>query len=186
MAATLDRVFDEIRAIQIEARAGPSKAPTGVADDHLEDAEGLDGTQGSRRAQDRGLLAVAPGAVRRNDHEAGAPEAVGRLDDELPSAELFDKNGELKSEIAALAPVGDRRMSANPHANGGLLMRELVLPDIADYAIKIENPGAQDAEATSVMAEFLRDLVRESEAQRNFRQLGRRERLLASRWFWYG
>jgi xylulose-5-phosphate/fructose-6-phosphate phosphoketolase len=86
--------------------------------------------------------------------------------------ELFDENGALKPEIAALAPAGERRMSANPHANGGLLMRELDLPDIADYAVKVDDPGAGDAEATAVMAQYLRDVLRNSAARRNFRVFG--------------
>ena len=86
--------------------------------------------------------------------------------------ELFDPNGALRPEIAALAPTGKRRMSANPHANGGLLMRDLDLPDIADYAIKIEKPGEGLAKSTAVMAEYLRDAIRASEASRNFRLFG--------------
>jgi xylulose-5-phosphate/fructose-6-phosphate phosphoketolase len=172
MAATLDRVFDEIRAIQIEARAGRAKHRPAWPMIILKTPKGWTGpkevdglkTEGFWRSHQMPFaeMTTKPGHLKL-------------LEDWMKSYrpdELFDKNGALKSEIAALAPVGDRRMSANPHANGRLLMRELVLPDIADYAIKIENPGAQDAEATSVMAEFLRDLVRESEAQRNFRLFG--------------
>ena len=86
--------------------------------------------------------------------------------------ELFDDNGALRPEIAALAPEGDHRMSANPHANGGILMRELELPPITNYAIKVDKPGKQDAEATAVMAKFLRDVLRASETKRNFRLFG--------------
>src|SRR5207248_11381755 len=83
--------------------------------------------------------------------------------------ELFDDNGALRPEIAALAPEGERRMSANPHANGGLLMRELDLPDIAEYAVKVDQPGGQNAEATAVMAEYLRHLLKNSARRRSFR-----------------
>jgi xylulose-5-phosphate/fructose-6-phosphate phosphoketolase len=86
--------------------------------------------------------------------------------------ELFNEDGVLKSEIASLAPSGPRRMSANPHANGGLLMRELDLPDITDYAVTVTRPGEHDAEATAVMAGYLRDVMRASEALRNFRLFG--------------
>jgi xylulose-5-phosphate/fructose-6-phosphate phosphoketolase len=86
--------------------------------------------------------------------------------------ELFGENGALKAETAALAPSGDRRMSANPHANGGLLMRELELPEIETYAVTVDKPGAGDAEATAVMAEYLRDVMKMSAAKRNFRVFG--------------
>jgi phosphoketolase len=86
--------------------------------------------------------------------------------------DLFDDNGALRPEIAALAPEGDRRMSANPHANGGILMREFELPSITNYAVKVDQPGKQNAEATAVMAEFLRDVLRESQTKRNFRLFG--------------
>ena len=86
--------------------------------------------------------------------------------------ELFDDDGTLRPEIAALAPPGDRRMSANPHANGGLLMRELELPDIADYAVAVDEPGEHDAEATAVMGAYLRDVMQASAGARNFRLFG--------------
>src|SRR6185312_14890752 len=86
--------------------------------------------------------------------------------------ELFDAAGGLKAEIAALAPAGNRRMSANPHANGGLLMRDLDLPNIADYAVKVDHPGKHDAEATAVMGAFLRDVLKASAERRNFRVFG--------------
>jgi xylulose-5-phosphate/fructose-6-phosphate phosphoketolase len=86
--------------------------------------------------------------------------------------ELFDEHGALRPAIAALAPVGELRMSANPHANGGLLMRALDLPDIADYAVTADQPGKSDAEATSVLGEYLRDALRASATRRNFRIFG--------------
>ena len=86
--------------------------------------------------------------------------------------EALFEDGALNAEIAALAPPGTRRMSANPHANGGLLMRELDLPDIARYAVAVERPGKGDAEATRVMGEYLRDVMRASATHRNFRVFG--------------
>jgi len=73
--------------------------------------------------------------------------------------ELFDKSGKLLPELAELAPKGTRRMGANPHANGGLLLRDLRLPDFRDYAVKVPKPGAVDAEATRVQGEFIRDVI---------------------------
>ena len=84
-------------------------------------------------------------------------------------AELFDKTGRLKADLAALAPHGERRMSANPHANGGLLLRDLSLPDFRQYAVAVKQPGAANAEATRVMGTFLRDVMKLNLAGQNFR-----------------
>ena len=84
-------------------------------------------------------------------------------------AELFDKTGRLKPELAALAPTGHRRMSDNPHANGGLLLRDLKMPDFRDYAVKTSAPGAATAEATRVMGRFLRDVMKLNLDSKNFR-----------------
>jgi xylulose-5-phosphate/fructose-6-phosphate phosphoketolase len=73
--------------------------------------------------------------------------------------ELFDRTGRFLPELADLAPTGERRMSANPHANGGLLLHDLRLPDFRDYALKVQKPGAVDGEATRVQGEFIRDVV---------------------------
>jgi xylulose-5-phosphate/fructose-6-phosphate phosphoketolase len=83
--------------------------------------------------------------------------------------ELFDAKGALKAELAALAPKGTRRMSANPHANGGLLLRDLRLPEYRDYAVKVPSPGAKDAESTRVMGTYLRDVMKGNLDARNFR-----------------
>ena len=83
--------------------------------------------------------------------------------------ELFDRNGRLKEEIAELAPKGHRRMSDNPHANGGLLLRDLKMPDFRNYAIKVTKPGAIDAESTRLMGSFLRDVMKLNLDTSNFR-----------------
>jgi xylulose-5-phosphate/fructose-6-phosphate phosphoketolase len=91
------------------------------------------------------------------------PERLAELEAWLRSyrpEELFDDAGALVDELAALPPRGERRMSANPHANGGLLLRELVLPDFRDYAVEVERPGGTVGEATRVLGGFLRDVVR--------------------------
>jgi xylulose-5-phosphate/fructose-6-phosphate phosphoketolase len=74
--------------------------------------------------------------------------------------ELFDPDRQLNPELAALAPAGDRRMGANPHANGGLLLKELVLPDFRDYAVAVPRPGTVTAEATRIAGRFLRDVMK--------------------------
>src|SRR5579875_1940697 len=168
MAATLDSVFDEIRAIQQRAREGGKaerprwpmvvlRSPKGWTCPKTVD--GLK-TEGYWRSHQ-----VPFGEMDR-------PEHVRLLEEWMNSyrpRELFDQDGRLKPEIAALAPAGARRMSANPHANGGLLRRELMLPDYADYAVPVAHPGQHDAESTRVMGAFLRDVIRQN---RNFRVFG--------------
>ena len=86
--------------------------------------------------------------------------------------ELFDQQGKLVPHLAALAPEGDARMSANPHSNGGLLLKELRLPDFRTYAIDVPKPGLVEAEATRVMGQFLRDVLRLNDQAANFRVFG--------------
>jgi xylulose-5-phosphate/fructose-6-phosphate phosphoketolase len=172
MAATLDPVFDDIRAIQHGARNGGGmerpvwpmiilKTPKGWTGP--KEVDGLK-TEGFWRSHQVPFAEMAT-----------KPEHVKLLESWMKSykpEELFDAAGGLRPEIAALAPEGERRMSANPHANGGLLMRELDLPDIADYAVAVKQPGASDAESTAVMAQYLRDVMRGSAERRNFRLFG--------------
>jgi xylulose-5-phosphate/fructose-6-phosphate phosphoketolase len=172
MAATLDAVFDDIRTIQTDARQGQVKdrprwpmiilkTPKGWTGP--KEVDGLK-TEGFWRSHQVPFaeMATKPAHVKLLEHwmKSYRPD------------ELFDDAGALKPEIAALAPAGTRRMSANPHANGGLLMRELELPDITDYAVNVATPGEHDAEATAVMAGYLRDVMRASEVLRNFRLFG--------------
>jgi xylulose-5-phosphate/fructose-6-phosphate phosphoketolase len=86
--------------------------------------------------------------------------------------DLFDDAGRLKPELAELAPEGDRRMSSNPHANGGILLRDLRMPDFRKYAVSVPAPGAVVAEATRILGEFLRDIMKLNSDQRNFRIFG--------------
>ncbi len=103
------------------------------------------------------------------------PEHLQQLSDWLHSyhpEELFDENGALIPELQALAPKGDRRMGANPHANGGLLLRDLRIPDFRDYGVEVPAPGAVEAQDMSVLGGFVRDIVRDNMDQRNFRVFG--------------
>jgi xylulose-5-phosphate/fructose-6-phosphate phosphoketolase len=100
------------------------------------------------------------------------PEHVKILEQWMKSyrpAEVFDANGTFKAELAELAPKGQRRMSANPHANGGLLLKNLRLPDFRDYAVAVTSPGSTMAEATKVQGTYLRDVMKLNLANRNFR-----------------
>ncbi len=159
MAATLDAVLEEIASIQKAARAGDDivcpqwpmiilRSPKGWTGPKTVD--GLK-TEGYWRAHQVPIPDMA------------TPEHVKLLEDWMRSyrpQELFGHDGRLQPEIAALAPEGDRRMSANPHANGGLLRRELVMPDFADYAVTVATPGQADGEATRIMGVFLRDVMK--------------------------
>ena len=100
------------------------------------------------------------------------PEHIRILEQWMKSyqpEELFDAEGRLKPELAELAPKGHRRMSDNPHANGGLLLRDLKMPDFRDYAVKVPSPGAIDAESAREMGKFLRDVMKQNLDSKNFR-----------------
>ncbi|ACB95823.1 phosphoketolase family protein [Beijerinckia indica] len=106
---------------------------------------------------------------------ADKPEHLSLLESWLKSyrpEELFEESGALKPEIASLAPSGERRMSANPQANGGNLPRPLQIPDFTLHAVDVDYPGARTAEATFVMGQFLRDIMRANETNKNFRVFG--------------
>ena len=173
MAATLDRVVDEIERIQSDARA--RAASGGVVERPrwpvivLRTPKGwtcpeeIDG----KRVEDYWRSHQVPmGEMQEN------PAHVKLLEQWMKSyrpEELFDEGGRLRAELAELPPKGERRMSANPHANGGLLLRDLRLPDFRDYAVEVSSPGSADAEATRVMGRFLRDVMKLNMASRNFR-----------------
>ncbi|AMM23571.1 phosphoketolase family protein [Variovorax sp. PAMC 28711] len=108
------------------------------------------------------------------------PEHVAQLEQWMKSyraEELFDANGRLLPELAALAPEGNRRMGMNPHANGGLLLHDLHMPDFRDHAVTVPSPGALQGQDTMVLGKFLADVVRLNQDQRNFRVFGPDETL---------
>lgn len=103
------------------------------------------------------------------------PEHLQQLEAWLMSyrpEELFDEHGALVGELAELSPQGSRRMGANPHANGGVLLRALRLPDFRSYAMEVTKPGTTATEPTRVLGDFLRDVMRLNEQTRNFRVMG--------------
>jgi xylulose-5-phosphate/fructose-6-phosphate phosphoketolase len=170
LAAALDEAADEIQAIQRAAReegkterprwpALVLRTPKGWTGPKEVDGKQVEGTWRSHQV---------PVAGARED---AAHRAV--LEEWLRSyrpAELFDENGTLIPELTELAPSRQRRMSANPHANGGELLRELVLPDFRNYAVEVDAPGKTERETTRVLGAFLRDvIVRNPE---NFRLFG--------------
>ena len=116
----------------------------------------------------------------RSPIRATHPEHLKLLEDWLRSyrpEELFDAQGKLKPELAELAPKGERRMGANPHANGGKLLRDLVMPDFRKYAVKVPSPGSVQAADAHELGVFLRDVAKLNREQRNFRIFGPDETL---------
>src|SRR5439155_4834859 len=103
------------------------------------------------------------------------PEHLAVLEDWMKSyrpEELFDDNGKLIEELSELAPKGERRMGSNPHANGGLLLKDLLMPDFRDYAVPVPKPGTDNAESTKILGTFLRDVMKCNLEQANFRIFG--------------
>ena len=172
MAATLDRATAEIHAIQQRARAGEEKprprwpmivlrSPKGWTGPKRVDGQKTEGYWRSHQVPFAKL--------------AEMPEHLKLLEVWLRSykpEELFDEEGRLQPELAALAPSGTRRMGANPHANGGTLLRNLSMPDFRDFAVELSQPGAATAEATRVMGGFLREVMQRNLSSRNFRVMG--------------
>jgi len=160
MAATLDQAIGEIRAAQQAARASGRatrprwpmivlRSPKGWTGPREMNGHKLEGSWRSHQV---------PFADVQNN-----PANLKMLEDWMRSykaEELFDEDGHLKAELRATAPMGDRRMSANPHANGGLLRRELKLPDIRNYAVQVSSRGTTQHENTKPLGEFLRDVMK--------------------------
>jgi len=169
MAAALDRAVSGIRRIQSDARKkGVTQRPRWPMI-VLRSPKGWTGPKqvDGKKTEDSWRSHQVPLGQM---HEK--PEHVKILEKWLKSyrpEELFDASGRLVPELSSLAPEGARRMGANPHANGGLLLRDLRLPDFREYAVAVKSPGAVDAESTRVMGRFLRDVMKHSLAGRNFR-----------------
>ena len=122
---------------------------------------------------DRRHLPRASGAARRSPQRTSrriSQLLEGWLRSYRPE-ELFDEQGRLKPELAELAPKATRRMGANPHANGGMLLRDLRMPDFRDYAVDVPAPGVRGIGDTHVLGRFLRDVVKLNQEQRNFPHL---------------
>jgi xylulose-5-phosphate/fructose-6-phosphate phosphoketolase len=171
MAEAMDAVFGEIRAIQDAARPGGGGRPNWPMI-VLRSPKGWTGPKevDGRKTEDSWRSHQVPLAEL-----AGNPAHLKLLETWMRSyrpEELFDEAGRLRPEWAALAPEGERRMGANPRANGGLLLKDLRLPDFRDYAVALPAPGAATAEATRVMGQYLRDVMKHNARERNFRVFG--------------
>ncbi|MBY5792163.1 phosphoketolase [Rhizobium leguminosarum bv. viciae] len=173
MAATFDRVFDRIRDIQEEARIGKApdicprwpmivlRSPKGWTGPKEVDGKKVEGFWRSHQ--------VPVSNCRENEgHRKILEDWMRGYDPE----DLFGNDGRLKPELRALAPVGERRMGANPHANGGLLRNELDVPDIRDYAVDIGKRGSAMVQSTEILGHYLRDTMKRNEKAANFRIFG--------------
>jgi xylulose-5-phosphate/fructose-6-phosphate phosphoketolase len=171
MAHTLDTIIADIASIQNDARAGRStgfpmwpmiilRTPKGWTGPKIVDGKPVEGTW---RAHQVPVTDLAK------------PEHLKILEDWMKSYlpnELFDPQGKLVPELRELAPQGNRRMGANPHANGGILLQDLVMPDFREYAVKVLKPGTEIAEATRVLGKLLRDVMKRNMDSKNFRVVG--------------
>ncbi|HEV8606790.1 MAG TPA: phosphoketolase family protein [Tepidisphaeraceae bacterium] len=168
MASTMDRIVEEIG--EIKARKNSERpcwpmivlnTPKGWTGPKVVDGKKVEGTFRSHQ--------VPLSEPSKN------PEHLKQLEDWLRSyrpEELFDETGTLRDELVELAPRGPRRMGANPHANGGLLLKALRMPDFREYGVDVPKPGAASAEDTRVLGKFIRDVIKLNEDQKNFRVFG--------------
>jgi xylulose-5-phosphate/fructose-6-phosphate phosphoketolase len=171
MAHTLDIIIAEIGTIQNDARAGRStglpawpmiilRTPKGWTGPKMVDGKRVEGTWRAHQVPVTDL---------------SKPGRLKILEDWMKSYlpnEVFDEQGKLIPELAELAPHGNRRMGANPHANGGILLKDLVMPDFREYAVKVSKPGTEIAEATRILGQLLRDVMRCNAESKNFRVVG--------------
>lgn len=170
MAATMETCVNQIRDIQQEARRSGQATRPRWPMIILRTPKGWTGPQEVDGHKVEGFWRahqVPMGGMHSN------PDHLRLLEEWMRSyrpEELFDENGTLMPELKAIAPEGDRRMSANPHANGGILRRELKMPNFRDYAIEMSQPGTAEAENTRIMGYFLRDVMRDN--MTNFRVFG--------------
>ncbi|MGB5474187.1 MAG: phosphoketolase family protein, partial [Gammaproteobacteria bacterium] len=169
MAATLDTVVAEIQRTQQDARSKGFterprwpmiilRSPKGWTGPESVDGKPIEGTFRAHQVPVTNFIKE--------------PKHLKILEQWMKSyrpEELFDEHGRLLAELAELAPKGERRMGANPHANGGKLMRDLRMPDFRDYAVKVPAPGEVKAEATRAQGEFMRDVMKLNAEARNFR-----------------
>ena len=177
MAAVLEEVIEEVQKIQINARKNKEsirprwpmivlRSPKGWTGPKNVDGLQIEGTFRSHQVP---LLV-----------DGKHPDHVELLENWMRSyrpEELFDENGKFISKLAELSPKGNRRMGANPHSNGGVLLRDLQMPDFYDYAVNVPSPGIVEAKNTSILGEFLRDVIKLNADQRNFRIFGPDETL---------
>jgi xylulose-5-phosphate/fructose-6-phosphate phosphoketolase len=171
MAGTLDAVLAEIHSVQRDAREhGFTKRPLWPMI-VMRTPKGWTGPKFIDGVQIEGTFRAHQVPIA-NMEKPGHLQALETWMRSYRPEELFDEQGKLMPELAELAPQGDRRMGANPHANGGLLMKELVMPDFRDYAVEVKAPGGSMAESTRATGVLLRDILKYNLASSNFRIMG--------------
>jgi xylulose-5-phosphate/fructose-6-phosphate phosphoketolase len=169
MAGVLDRVVGDIREIQSDARSNDDSSRKRWPMIVLVSPKGWTGPVAVDGLHVEGTFRAHQVPLPVDEEH---PQHVKQLESWMKSyrpEELFDAQGRLLAELAELAPRGERRMGSNPHANGGLLLRDLRVPDFRDYAVAVPSPGAAEAADTHVLGSFLRDVIRLNQEQRNFR-----------------
>lgn len=172
MARITDRIIREIKSIQGDARKNGFKALPQWPMIILRTPKGWTGpkmVEGKKNEDTWRSHQVPFTGFKEN------PALVKELEKWMKSYkpdELFDKNGHFKSEFEELAPIGKRRMSANPHANGGTLLHDLVMPDFKNYELMMDKPGTKVGESTRVLSKFLRDVIKLNKDAKNFRIMG--------------
>ena len=177
MATALDDAIEQIRKIQNDARAtGKAERPRWPMI-VLKSPKGWTGPKEVDGLQIEGTFRAHQVPITDPRTHPGHLALIDTWLKSYRAEELFDDQGRLMPELAELAPVGTRRMGANPHANGGLLLRDLHMPDYRNYACEVPVPGAPGIGDTHVLGPFLRDVAKFNDAQRNFRVFGPDETL---------
>ncbi len=177
MATVVDRTIEIIHRIQTGARSGTNTMRPRWPMIVLRSPKGWTGPVKVDGLQIEGTFRAHQVPLLVDENHPGHVEQLDSWMRSYKPEELFDQNGRLLADLASLAPQGDRRMGSNPHTNGGLLLRDLHMPDFRLHAVAVPTPGAASAHDTAVLGEFLRDVVRLNEDQGNFRIFGPDETL---------
>src|SRR5512143_146090 len=172
MAGALDSVIDEIKAIQDKARSGGGASLPRWPMIILKTPKGWTGPKEVDGLKTEGFWRSHQVPITDMESTPGHIRLLEKWMKSYRPEELFDVKGALIPELSELPPKGDRRMSANPHANGGLLLKDLKMPDFREYAFSVPKPGQVDAEATRILGRFLRDVMKLNMDARNFRVMG--------------
>lgn len=177
MAHVMDKVVEEIRDIQSNARENNDVSRPQWPMIVLNSPKGWTGPKYVDGLQIEGTFRAHQVPLHIDDDHPGHLEQLEEWMKSYRPEELFDEQGRLIDELARLAPVGERRMGSNPHANGGLLLKDLIMPDFRKHSVEVPSPGSVQAADTHVLGEFLRDVVKLNRKQRNFRIFGPDETL---------
>ena len=172
MALTLDGIVNEIQSIQEDARRYGYRQRPRWPMIILRTPKGWTGPKTVDGVQIEGTFRAHQVPLAELATKPGHLEQLEQWMKSYKPEELFDEHGKLRTEFEELAPEGSRRMGANPHTNGGLLLRDLIMPNFRDYAVEVPKPGNVVVEATRVLGNFLRDVMKLNASSRNFRVMG--------------